>query len=157
MLAKLLLVGSIIWPMMLATGWWSRTHEGPGWLTASVYLTAGRVCHQRPERSFWTDGAPWPVCGRCSGLYVAAPIGAIAALAVRRRRATSASIGWLIAAAVPTALTLGLEWSGLTPMSSLTRALAALPLGAAAAYFVVTLAGTTGTTGDRNLHSSPLL
>lgn len=137
MLAKFLVIASIVWPTILAAGWWSRTHDGPGWLTASVYLTASRVCHQRPERSFWTDGAPWPVCGRCSGLYLSAPVGAIAAMATRRRRSAMPSIGWLIAAAIPTALTLGLEWLGLAHISSLTRALAALPLGAATAFFVV--------------------
>ena len=140
MLAKLLVVASIVWPTILAAGWWSRTHDGPGWLTATVYMTAGRVCHQRPERSFWTAGAPWPVCGRCSGLYLAAPIGAIAAFATRRKRLAVPPVGWLIVAAIPTAATLGLEWSGLAPISSLARALSALPLGVATASFVVAVA-----------------
>jgi uncharacterized membrane protein len=130
--------------MVLTAGWWSRTHDGPAWLTATVYLAAGRVCHQRPERSFWTDGAPWPVCGRCSGLYLAAPIGAIAAVASRRRRLGVPPAGWLIVAAIPTALTLAIEWAGLAPVSSLARAMAALPLGAATAYYVV------GVTIDRS-------
>jgi uncharacterized membrane protein len=153
LLTKFLVVASIVWPTILTAGWWSRTHDGPGWLTASVYLTAGRVCHQRPERSFWTAGAPWPVCGRCSGLYLSAPIGAIAAIATRRRRARMPAIGWLIAAAIPTAVSLGLQWTGLVQGSSLGRALLALPLGFASAFFVVAISGTTGstaTTGGRN-------
>jgi len=136
-MAKLLLAASILWPTLLAAGWWSRTHDGPGWLAASVYLTASHVCHQRPERSFWTSDAPWPVCGRCSGLYLSAPFGALAAIATRRRRIQMPPVGWLIAAAVPTAATLAIEWLGLAPVSSLARAVAALPLGAATAFFVV--------------------
>lgn len=146
-MAKLLLAASIAWPMILAAGWWSRTHNGPPWLTATVYVAAGRVCHQRPERSFWTDGAPWPVCGRCSGLYLAAPIGALAAISTRRKRPGLPSVWWLFIFAIPTALTLGLEWTGLAPISSLARALCALPLGAATAFYVVAVTVPRSTPG----------
>jgi uncharacterized membrane protein len=141
MLSKALVAASIAWLTLLGAGWWSRTHAGPGWLTAGVYFTAGRVCHQRPDRSFWTLGAPWPVCGRCAGLYLSAPLGAFAAVATRRRRrAQLPSLVWLAAAAVPTAATFGLELAHLAPMTSLARAIAALPLGAATAFFVTAVA-----------------
>ena len=42
---------------------------------------AGRVCHQRPERSFHVAGVQLPVCARCTGLYVSGAAGALAALA----------------------------------------------------------------------------
>jgi hypothetical protein len=82
----------------------------------------------------------WPVCGRCAGLYLAAPVGAaLAVLGVRRPRAARdrVSIAWLVIAALPTAATLILEWSRLSTVTSVERAVAALPLGAALAFVLV--------------------
>ena len=135
-MAKALVVASIVWPLALAGGWWARAHGGPVWAAVATYVVAGHVCHQRPERSFHTDGVQWPVCGRCAGLYAAAPFGALAALLIRRRR-TVPSVAWLAAAAIPTAITFVLEHGGLTAMSSIARFLAALSLGAAVAFFIV--------------------
>ncbi len=138
-MAKWLIVAAIVWPLFLASGWWSRAEGGPPSLVAAVYLSAGRVCHQRPERSFHTAGVPWPVCGRCAGLYLAAPFGALAAL-VGRRRAGVPGAAWLVATAAPTAVTFALEFAGLASISAVVRAVAALPLGAATAYFIVAVA-----------------
>lgn len=145
-MARLLVVAAIAWPAFLGAGFWSRAHHGPVALTTVVYLAAGRVCHQRPERTFHTNGVSWPVCGRCAGLYLAAPFGAIAALAVRRRRSVPAPV-WFLAAAAPTAVAFIVEYTGLVPVSSLARALAALPLGAAVAYFIVAAARPTQSIG----------
>jgi uncharacterized membrane protein len=80
----------------------------------------------------------WPVCGRCSGLYLAAPIGAlVAGVAIRRRTTAPRQMAWLALAAVPTAITLAVEWLNLAPVSNLARALAALPLGAMIAFVLV--------------------
>jgi uncharacterized membrane protein len=136
--ARFLAAASIAWPLILAGGWWSGAHGGPVWFTSAVYLSAGRVCHQRPERSFSTLGVRWPVCGRCAGLYLAAPLGAIAALAWRRRRQPRPV--WLIAAAVPTAAIIAIEWAGLAPVSSVARAWTSLPLGCAIGFYLIAVA-----------------
>lgn len=114
-------------------------------VATAVYLTGGLVCHQRPARSFHPWGVQMPVCGRCAGLYVAAPLGAGLGLA--------AGIGWLgrrgtmtarhvrlllVATGLPTAATWSAEWVGLAAPSILVRATAALPLGAAVAWVVAT-------------------
>lgn len=126
--------GALIWPAVLGAAWWDRAaHQDDGqsaW-SAVVYLMAGQVCHQLPERSFHTHGAKWPVCARCAGLYLAAPLGA---LFFRRRRAqvghrTPALV--FAAAAVPTALTVVWEWAGFGTPSHTVRFVTALPLGAA--------------------------
>lgn len=143
-LARVLLSLAVLWPLVLASGWWSRAGRptGVGWDTI-VYPAAAAVCHQRPDRSFHTAGTAWPVCGRCSGLYLAAPVGAVLGWS-RRLRPRASARAWLAGAALPTALTLGLEWWGL-PMTNGARALAALPLGAAvAAILVRTAAGDPG-------------
>jgi len=100
------------------------------------------VCHQRASRSFHLWGVQLPVCARCTGLYAAAPLGAGWALALAqgragRRRRTNR--GRLVAlAAVPTVVTLALEGLGGAWVSNLIRAIAALPLGGAAAWAVST-------------------
>jgi uncharacterized membrane protein len=143
-MARLLVAASVAWPLLLGASVWARAGSGvpPAW-TSLVYLAASRVCHQVPERSFSTAGVQWPVCGRCSGLYLAAPIGAVAALWPIRRRLRTSRLRWVLAAAaLPTAVSVGLEWSGLVQGTSLGRAIIALPLGAVIAYVVVAMAGT---------------
>jgi hypothetical protein len=133
-----LVLAAVAGPIVLMSAWAMRvTGHGPAWLADLVYLAASRVCHQRPDRSFVTAGVQWPVCGRCAGLYLAAPFGAAAALVLRRRPPDFRLRALLLWAAVPTALTLGLEWSGAAPISTFARALAALPLGAVIAFVLV--------------------
>jgi uncharacterized membrane protein len=137
-LALALIVAAFVWPAVLAGATWELVDgRAPMW-SAAVYAAASKVCHQRSERSFHTAGVKWPVCGRCSGLYLAAPIGAlIAGVAIRRRAAFSRQLVWVALAAVPTAVTLIVEWLNLAPVSNLARLLAALPLGAMIAFVIV--------------------
>ena len=46
--------------------------------SAVIYAAGSLVCHQRPERSFYRDGAQLPVCARCLGLYVGGLAGVLA-------------------------------------------------------------------------------
>jgi uncharacterized protein (TIGR03382 family) len=135
---KWLVLAAIAWPALLTGAWADRARAPHAW-SDYVYAMASRICHQRPDRSFHTDGVQWPVCGRCSGLYASAPFGALAgAWLVGRRRVTRrAALTALAVAAVPTALTVLLEWPGVAPVTSVARALAALPLGALTAFVVV--------------------
>lgn len=135
---------ALLWLTGLVVAPWLAAHGSrPATMAASVTYVLGRaVCHQRPDRSFHLHGAQLPVCVRCFGLYAAAPIGA--ALALRRRRAqarrdeeTSATrrIRLLLAlAALPTAITVVAEGSGLLPAPGWLRAVSAAPLGAAVAW-----------------------
>lgn len=135
-MVRALAIGATLWPLLLASAVWERAAGGHDAWTPWVYAGCGEICHQRPERSFSTRGVRWPVCGRCSGLYLAAPIGAWLAVGARRRHGRGPWF-WLGVAAVPTVVTLALEWSGWHAGSSTERALAALPFGAAAAYWIV--------------------
>src|SRR4051794_4963923 len=49
-------------------------------LSAAVYFSAGLLCHQRPERSFYLWGTQFPVCARCAGIYAGAALGVIVEL-----------------------------------------------------------------------------
>lgn len=97
---------------------------------ALVYAGAGLVCHQRPERSFATCGRSWPVCGRCSGLYLGAAAGALlAAFGLgrgRRPRWWQRAIG---GAALVVAASWLVEAIGLVDPGTPLRFALALPLG----------------------------
>jgi len=108
---------------------------------AVVYAFASGVCHQRPERSFHLAGVQLPVCARCLGLYASGAMGAALAWASARRAhaALDPRQARLVfaAAAAPTIVTVGLEWLGLVYPSNAGRAMASLPLGAAAGWVFV--------------------
>jgi uncharacterized membrane protein len=104
---------------------------------ATIYAGSGRICHQQRERSFAIAGTPLPVCARCAGLYLAGALGALLAWAPGRRRYGSRDRLVLLACAVPTAVTWALEAAGVMGFSNAARALAALPLGAAAGWVFV--------------------
>ena len=109
-------------------------------LTPAAIFPIGRyICHQRPERSFVVHGQQMPVCARCTGLYVGAlvgaPLAAIAATALAGARARR-----LIAiCALPTLTTWTLEFAGIASFSKAARFTAALPLGFAAAWLVLSV------------------
>ena len=129
---------AVLWAAVIVAAPFGVNHASHSARVAAAltYLGAGYVCHQRPERSFHLDGRQLPVCARCTGLYLAAPLGLAAVMLMRRRGAADdrAYRRWrvaIVAAAVPTVISVGLEWIGGPGLSSnISRALTALPLGA---------------------------
>jgi uncharacterized membrane protein len=131
-----LVIASLVWPIALGSLGIARSLDPASSWAAVGYAALSRICHQRPERSFHTGGVQWPVCARCAGLYLAAPIGAIAAW-WRRRGRPRPGLVWLAAAAAPTVMSVAAEVTGLWPGAPVLRAAAALPLGAAVAAVLV--------------------
>ncbi|BCS34151.1 hypothetical protein TBR22_A33800 [Luteitalea sp. TBR-22] len=119
----------------------ARPGTGLAIAAAVPYAIGARICHQRPERSFHTHGVPWPVCGRCAGLYLAGAAGLVGAALVRRRCAAP-SRALLAAAAAPTLLTWALEVAGVWNPGTPLRALAAVPLGAVIGWALYYASGT---------------
>jgi uncharacterized membrane protein len=112
-------------------------------LTAFVYVVGAIVCHQIPERSFHFSGIQFPVCARCTGLYVGGAAGLVLWLLRRNRtlRFDGARTALLVSA-VPTVVTLATAAVGWWDPVNALRALAAAPLGVAAGAVVA--AGVTG-------------
>ena len=97
------------------------------------------ICHQRPERSFFVGGQQLPVCARCTGLYIGAALAGPLAIAFASSL-TSVRARWVLGlAAVPTLVTWTLEFARIVPFSNVSRFIAALPLGFAAAWLVFTV------------------
>lgn len=119
--------------------------SGPAPLAALIYGVGSFVCHQLPERSFHLGEYQIPVCARCLGIYAGFACTACAHVAVAAR---SRAGGWrtltpavarrvFAASAVPTAMTLVLEWSDVWPGSNVVRAIAGVALGSGVAFVVM--------------------
>lgn len=136
LLPAALAASAVAWAASLAIGpYLVSSGEAPA-ASALLYRAGAVVCHQRPDRSFHLAGLPLPVCARCTGLYASGAIAALLAwigTATEPRRGRTA----LLAAALPTAMTVALEWTGVAHFSNATRALASLPLGLAAGWIFV--------------------
>lgn len=112
------------------------------------YSVGHLVCHQRPDRSFFSCGQQWPVCGRCAGLYMGFALGGLLGLVTVvsgavHLEASDVARRWrlaLVLAALPTALLWLLEFGlGMNP-GSLVRWSGALPLGVTAALWLTAVA-----------------
>jgi hypothetical protein len=162
---RALVASSLAWAALLPLAPFAASQPAPArfWyaLAFVVYGAGSFICHQLPERSFHTWSAQWPVCARCTGIYLGA---ALAAAAVYVGSGFSRTRPWkvrlkadptysdtpyetiyrtwrarvlLVLAALPTAVTLVYEWTtGDTPSNAI-RALAGAALGAAVAFIVV--------------------
>ena len=119
-------------------------------LTGRAAFALGHViCHQRPERSFFSCGVQWPGCGRCSGLYLGAAAGAVLALAIgwraqgRRTTTPDSAARWrriLVVAALPTIVLWTIEFVGILDPGTIARFALALPLGMAASGWLAAVA-----------------
>ena len=134
--ALFLTAAAILWVAAIFFAPAAHAHDLGGRLPDTIRMAGALVCHQRIERSFRIAGAPMPVCARCTGLYLSGALGALAAwLTVPRlpRRTRTA----IVAAAVPTMVTVAAEWAGLMQPGNAVRAVAALPIGAACGWIFV--------------------
>jgi uncharacterized membrane protein len=108
-----------------------------GWVAVVMYGVGAFVCHQRPERSFHWGAAAWPVCARCTGIYVGLAAAAMLGQFVRRLALAPARARlWLAVASLPAAGSLGYEWAtGVTP-SNAVRAVTGVLLGSALGWML---------------------
>jgi uncharacterized membrane protein len=107
----------------------------------SIYAAGARVCHQRAERSFHRHGVQFPVCARCTGIYFSLGVGVL--LGWWRRPShlpRPHRVRWAIAAAaVPIAVSLAVEWTGLSGPGNVARAVSAIPIGLYLGWLAIAL------------------
>jgi hypothetical protein len=109
LLALFITVAAVLWMAAIFLAPAAARRDGQQLMAAGVYATAAFICHQRPERSFHLDATKLPVCARCTALYVAGAIGAVLAW-LGLARVPRHIRGYLLVAALPTALTVVAEW-----------------------------------------------
>jgi uncharacterized membrane protein len=148
-----LTVAAVLWVIALVSAPAALSHDTLGGAVAYLYAAGSQICHQRPERSFALADMQLPVCARCFGLYFSGALGAVAVwLSARRPRPHARLL--LALAALPTGVTWALESAGLAGFSNLTRAAAALPLGAAAGWVFVQMLRYDAESHGREIHDS---
>src|SRR5262245_50683063 len=137
------IVSATLWAVCLPAAVYaaSLVHAGSvrRYFALSVYAIGSIVCHQRPERSFHSWNVQWPVCARCTGLYLGAammclcaPLISLVRPQVDTLRGSTIRTGLLLAA-FPTAATLAYEWGTGDMPSNVMRAATGALLGAAIA------------------------
>jgi uncharacterized membrane protein len=52
----------------------------PNPLYSKALRFGSHICHQRNDRSFYSGLRKFPVCARCTGIYLALPLGVVLAL-----------------------------------------------------------------------------
>jgi len=62
----------ILIAVIITANWFSHTPHG---LYEKAFAVGSSVCHQIPSHSFATSGIQFPLCARCSGLYLGSFIG----------------------------------------------------------------------------------
>lgn len=115
-----------------------------------MYAVGAVICHQIPERSFHLAGSQLPVCARCLGIYAgAAAAAAIHVLGVfvgdsARWRTLSPRVARrvFLATALPTVVTVALEWAGLWRGTNLVRATVGVVVGIGGALVVMSAVAT---------------
>jgi uncharacterized membrane protein len=146
LLRRAFLVSSSAWVAAIPLATWAATRPAASapvyGFALGVYAIGRVVCHQLPLRSFHLWGASLPVCARCTGIYVGAAVAAVllraSPAAVRAKRFGGRfEPRWiLLAALVPTGVTLVFEWTTGVMPANWIRALAGAPLGAAVAWAI---------------------
>ena len=145
MLAPVIALASLAWLALLII-----TPFAPPGLATLIYAAGSVICHQIPERSFHLAGFQIPVCARCLGIYLGAAVGASAHVlgafatdALRWRILTPRGARrTFIVSAVPTLLTVGLEWGNVWRGTNIVRALAGVALGIGGALVVMSAVAT---------------
>jgi uncharacterized membrane protein len=144
-IAPALALTAVAWLALLVI-----TPLSPSSLATLMYAAGAVICHQMPERSFYLAGFQLPVCARCLGIYAGA---AAAALVHVLGAFASNSAGWrvlspraarrvFLVGALPTVLTVALEWAGLWRGTNVVRAIAGIAVGAGGALVVMSAVAT---------------
>jgi uncharacterized membrane protein len=144
LLRRAFLIGSVAWAAVIPLAAFAASRPDATSLVygfaAAAYTIGHLICHQLPARSFHLWGAALPVCARCSGIYAAAALAALA-FSVRRgpedtARGIAVARRVLLLALLPTAATVLFEWTTGVMPANWIRALAGVPLGVAVAWAI---------------------
>jgi uncharacterized membrane protein len=119
-------------------------------LATLMYAVGAVICHQIPERSFHLAGFQIPVCARCLGIYAGASLvafvqvlGGLVSDSTRWRILSPRTARQVfLVSALPTLLTVGLEWADVWRGTNIGRALAGITLGAGGALVVMSAVAT---------------
>jgi uncharacterized membrane protein len=144
-IAPAVALASVAWLALLFV-----TPIAPASLATLMYAVGSVLCHQIPERSFHLAGFQFPVCARCLGIYAGAAaaasihvFGILATGSARWRVLSRQAARWVfVIAALPTLVTVGLEWTSVWTGTNIVRSIAGVALGAGGAIVVMSALAT---------------
>ena len=144
MIPPAIALASVLWLSLLLVAPLS-----PAPLATLIYAAGSVVCHQIPARSFHLASIQLPVCARCLGIYTGAAAASIHGLSVlvtdsTRWRILSprAARQVFFVSALPTLVTVGLEWGGVWRGTNIVRAIAGIALGLGGGLVVMSAVAT---------------
>ena len=145
MIAPALALTALIWLALLII-----TPLAPSSIATLMYAAGAVICHQLPERSFHLAGFQLPVCARCLGIYAGAAaaasihvLGVFVAHSARWRLLSPAAARRVfLVSALPTVVTVALEWAGAWSGTNVVRAIAGVALGVGGALVVMSAVAT---------------
>ena len=145
MIAPALALTALAWLALLIV-----TPLSPSPIATLMYAAGGIICHQLPERSFHLAGFQLPVCARCLGIYAGAAAAAsihvlgvsVADSARWRLLSPAAARRVFLVSAVPTVVTVALDWAGAWSGTNAVRAIAGVALGVGGALVVMSAVAT---------------
>jgi uncharacterized membrane protein len=126
------------------------TPLAPPSIATLMYAAGAVICHQLPERSFHLAGFQLPVCARCLGIYAGAAAAAsihvlavfVAHSAQWRLLSPAAARRVFLVSALPTVVTVALEWASVWSGTNVVRAIAGTALGVGGALVVMSAVAT---------------
>ncbi len=129
--------GSLLMTVLIAGAPVARANNFTA-LSFTIYQAFSYVCHQLPDRSFFIDGYPLAVCARCTGVYFAFAATVVSyPLITSLRRTHVPDRKWLLIAAAPQAIDVGLGLTGIWENTHWSRFGTGALLGGVAAFFVM--------------------
>ena len=103
-----------------------------------IYGAFATLCHQLPERSYFVDGHQLAVCSRCTGIYAGFALTLLLYPLIRSlKNPVMPRPSWLLLAALPLAIDVGVNFSGFWQNTHTSRLLTGAILGSAVVFYVM--------------------
>ena len=103
-----------------------------------IYGAFATLCHQLPERSYFIDGHQLAVCSRCTGIYAGFAFMLLLYPLIRSLKSpVMPRPSWLLLAALPLAIDVGVNFSGFWQNTHTSRLLTGAVLGGAVVFYVM--------------------
>jgi uncharacterized membrane protein len=103
-----------------------------------IYGAFGMLCHQLPERSYFIEGHKLAVCSRCTGIYAGFTLTLLLfPLIGSLKNVVTPPRSWLLLAAVPLLIDVGVNFFGFWHNTHTSRLLTGALLGCTAVFYVM--------------------
>ena len=112
--------------------------SGHSEVASGIYGGFATLCHQLPERSYFIDGHQLAVCSRCTGVYGGFAFTLLLYPLIRSlKNPVMPRPSWLLLAAFPLAIDVGVNFFGFWQNTHTSRLLTGAILGSAVVFYVM--------------------